>query len=287
MPKCIIGVELLDQSVRSLAYYADQQSIFGRTPASIVSAGATIAEQWPAYDGAYTPYQNATRSVTPAGPNYAGIITGGPALSAFNSGFLLYQRTYNGTTTTPGLYTAASTSTAFSAQNLHAYTVGDAITFKALLYDLPSVAYSALLGIEIPTASTTATPGAYWGEAAWVRMQELPNNMELASFERRNDGPSLQRIKTLDGSIRQYSTGANAWHIRATFRWSDTGTVAAELMAIVAYAIGRAQPIVLYIPQGIYYSGPYLDLVILDSQPVVTMPAPGVYELTIEGACQP
>lgn len=124
-------------------------------------------------------------------------------------------------------------------------------------------------------------------EAVGAYIIELPYKQELVTYRRTVTSPAKVEIKTLDGSIRQATTGQSATNINATFKWSDDGTIAKQINQILVESKNNSKPLIVYIPAGIYYNGPYLDLVIPRNDPAVIMPAPGTYELTIEGDCQP
>lgn len=124
-------------------------------------------------------------------------------------------------------------------------------------------------------------------EAVTALCEPLENHQELASYRRTPTAPSITEIKTLDGAIRQVKTGVASTSINATFRWSDDGSHAAAIDNILALSRDNVTPLIVFVPGGIYYNGPFLDLVIPRNDPVVIMPAPGTYELTIEGDCQP
>lgn len=135
--------------------------------------------------------------------------------------------------------------------------------------------------------STIHTLGGIWGEACPIRFIETPNNVELISFRYQQKDDNSQTAKTLDGVQRVVTTGQPAADISATFRWSDDGTTARNLQELLYIASALCRPFLLWIPKGIYYAGPLLELLIPSSPPTITMPAPGVYEITIEGRCQP
>lgn len=124
-------------------------------------------------------------------------------------------------------------------------------------------------------------------ECSLAVAQELPYNQELVTYRRVPSSPAVTEIKTLDGALRKVITGPAAVTITATFKWSDDGTIAKNIEAILAEAKKQAKPLILYVPSNIYYQGAAIDLVYPSSDPTITMPAPGVYELTIEGTCQP
>lgn len=125
------------------------------------------------------------------------------------------------------------------------------------------------------------------GEALAVWAQELPNTQELVSYSRRRTDPSMVEVKTLDGAIRRYITGPSSTSMSATWKWSDDGSIAKNLDQIIEQARQNAAPLLVVIPRKTYYNGPFIDLVYPTNEPHPTMPAPGVYELTIEGTCQP
>ena len=137
------------------------------------------------------------------------------------------------------------------------------------------------------TSSVSGSAPVRCSEVASAKIVELPYNQELVSYKRMRTAPSAVEVKTLDGVIRRAQTGKASMSVIATFKWSDNGTIAQKLDQILELSQVNLFPLILYIPAGIYYNGPFLDLVIPRNNPAVTMPAPGVYELTIEGDCQP
>lgn len=124
-------------------------------------------------------------------------------------------------------------------------------------------------------------------EISMAKIQEMPYNQELTSYRRTRTAPTATEIKTMDGAIRRYVTGNASTSISATFRWSDNGGIARNLSEILEQAKTNAWPLLVYVPAGIYYDGPFLDLVMPTNDPTPIMPTPGNYELTIEGPCQP
>lgn len=124
-------------------------------------------------------------------------------------------------------------------------------------------------------------------ECSLAVVQELPYNQELVSYRRAPTAPAVTEVKTLDGALRKITTGPASVMITATFKWSDDGTIAKNIGAILAEAKKQAKPLILYVPSNIYYQAAAIDLVYPTNEPTPIMPAPGVYELTIEGTCQP
>ena len=129
--------------------------------------------------------------------------------------------------------------------------------------------------------------GCQWGEACPVRYIETPNNAELTSLRYQLRDEKKQTLVTLDGVHRVTSTGTVGAEIAATFKWSDDGTTANRLQQLFYIAQMLCRPLVIWLPAGIYYSGSLLELVYTSAPPVITMPAPALYEVTIEGVCQP
>lgn len=155
---------------------------------------------------------------------------------------------------------------------------------RVLITDLPM----GFTGIETDgLLSTWNGNGGLFGELVGVSISELPNNQDLVSYRREIRNPSQKTITTLDGSKRIFVTGGAGVDISATWRWSDDGTLAKEISTTILRATSYGTPYFVYIPAGIWYGGPYLDLVVPTSTPTITMPAPGVYELTLQGECQP
>lgn len=143
----------------------------------------------------------------------------------------------------------------------------------------------------VETGQVSATNTVYGlSECAPVAGYELPNQEELVSFRRETTAPAAIEIKTLDGTIRKVSTGQPATTISARWQWSDDGTIKSFLAGILRYAAMQNYPLIIYLPGANWQqSGASIDLVWPSSgdYPVITSPAPGVYELTIEGDCQP
>lgn len=156
---------------------------------------------------------------------------------------------------------------------------------RFLITDLP---YADITGIEGDGKfAAWAANGGRFGELIGASLVELPQNQELTSFSREISNPTMQTIRTLDGSKRSILTGPPSVKMSATWRWSDDGTTAARVQTAIQNAATYGTPLVVYIPGGIWYQGPFLDYVWPDNIPAVTMPAPGVYEITISGECQP
>lgn len=191
------------------------------------------------------------------------------------------------------IYTSPNASTAFSeittATILNQPKVsyefnGIATGHHVLVTGLPS----GITAIEADgLLSTWKGNGGLWGEFVSVSLQEFPNNQELVSFRREIKNPSQQIIRTLDGSQRVFKTGPCSVEMSATWRWSDNGAFAATLNAQIDNAARYGCPFFVYIPAGIWFTGPFLDIVIPSVAPTITMPAPGVYEFTLTGECQP
>ena len=145
-----------------------------------------------------------------------------------------------------------------------------------------------MYGVEFWDDQGPATSSqSLWREVAPVLMVELPYNQELTTYKRTDIAPSSEKVMTLDGASRRYITGSGSTTIDATWRWSDDGTIADKLADILAISMDAGAPLVVYTPRGTYFSGSFLDLVVCDTPPEVTMVAPGVYELHIVGTCQP
>ena len=288
---CIIGVELRGTQNRSLIYLTGRDSsVVGVTGNSIIAETGTIAARWPISDGAFTPMQDATDTSSYGTPYAAALASDGLTgssgwglLADMGEKVAAYpMRTY---------CKAQSTASTFSVvvpDEVTATTIYDATPAqrtRTLAFNFGNNAGAVALQYSSPNSSYWR--GAYWGEVSGCLVTELPNGPEIATYNRVRTAPSTVDYKTLDGAIRRYVTGPATTSISATFRWSDNGAVAAALDQYLTLAADNALPLVVYVPSGIYYNGPFLDLVVPTNNPHPTMPAPGVYELTIEGTCQP
>lgn len=283
---CLIGVEQMG-SPNPINFWATNSSLANNTPTTILANAGIIAPTWQTNDGAWQPEQPAYVSQA-SNWNWAGIIAS--CQTGAGQALLVTYRAppIELAPTSWSYYSYPDTSTAPTAItptviNLSTSTTG---RFRRLVLDMP-FAYGQYFAMEGRAAAPTTYRGARWGEVSWANLQEIPNNQELVSYKRALTAPTAVEVKTMEGAIRRYITGPAGYNISATWRWSDNGTVAANLTDILTTATNNARPLVVYIPAGIYYDGAHLDLVVPTNDPAVTMPAPGVYELTIEGTCQP
>lgn len=303
---CIIGVEVPN----AVTIYASDAGLSGKTiqqaQADKVAAGGD-ATAWPIDDGALTPYYDGTGTSANATSYAAWTSRNLSAIQGYAEGVLVKLKPIDGTcfagqvAPTWELYGAGGGGSTFSPRSfsvLSVQSVGGEYDEEAYLAPIKTLFCGFPSGQTVPNIAaqcaidnnylqTVDKKGALWAEAVQVRLVEPPNNLELASFRYQNNGPTVTQTKTLDGALRSFATGGNAIEIAATFRWSDDGTTAQALNAILKIAVQNNRPLVLWIPQGIYYDGPFLELVVPRTRPLITMPAPGVYELTIEGDCQP
>lgn len=289
---CLIGTKAAeDGRVYSVKFSSRSASISGVTPSDLDAESTTLDAGWQTYDGAWTPAQNGERTQT---SNYqrAAVYASAPSLSVIPSWGLLFgyetklsAQVYN----LHNFFSAASASSGFAtastAQGLAVQPLRLQSSTRRLDVDFPTGA--AYVAEEMMRTFTGTVCGALWEEAYVTFLQELPYNQELTTYRRTRTAPTATEIKTMDGAIRRYVTGAASTSISGTWRWSDDGTIAKSLGEILRIAAETLQPLVIYVPAGIFFDGPFLDLVIPTADPTITMPAPGVYELTIEGTCQP
>lgn len=279
---CAIGVALIG------ANYPVTLGLFG-PPSSYpnaISAASANSNPWQAKDGAWQPAIDLAYGTSTA--------TGRHAWAAMQAtganGFLAGRLKSSSTPETITYYRAASYSDSFASftpANIFAYSsaVGERAGWLAIDPDIGTT-YNYLL-LDAYSSLAYARYDSNYLEATPTKCQIMPNNQELVSYKRAQTAPTATEVKTMDGAIRRYITSPAGYNVSATWRWSDNGTTAANLAAILKEAMANAYPLIVYIPAGIYYDGAHLDLVVPTSDPAVTMPAPGVYELTIEGSCQP
>ena len=281
---CIIGVELV--SYIQPRYIARDGQIIGQTPNALNSESTTTTANWTGQDGAFTPSQDASASA-PYGTPYASAFAYVTAASGTFA--LLAEHTPPGTQSPYNVTTFAKSSGAsYSFAKVAAdYVAADAMFSnhrRHLAFNFGAAQY---VGVQYSSVVSSTYRGAEWGEVAGADVVEIPNNQDLVSYKRQRTAPTYQEVKTLDGVKRRVITGPASTTFAATWQWSDNGQTAATLDKILAKAAETIAPLVVYIPAGIYYNGPFLDLVIPTNEPAVIMPAPGVYSLTIEGTCQP
>lgn len=256
---CLIGVEMLGG----------------------VSAPGTGAQNWPFSDGAWTPAADYYISASSYQITLPYISQGATNALLIDTAVPIHLRPDQSIpTNTYCLYVGGSanlTLQSISDGRGHAlYITTDGAfetttTNSRLFYQSSSSVSSHVQGAEISMA----------------KIVEVPYNQELVSYRRTPSAPSSIEIKTMDGAVRRYVTGPASTTIAATWRWSDDGTIATQLGDILSLSKSYCYPLIVFAPAGIYYTGAALDLVIPANEPTVTMPAPGVYELTIEGTCQP
>lgn len=281
---CLIGVEYIGANV-----YAAQPP----NPtdyASAASASLTFPS-WPAYDGSFTPSTLATWTTalptntqwwaaTAANSNANAIFAS--TVAPRSQEFVTFYSTVSG----------SFSQIANEGLSVDGIAISNGVAVKNSATDCRALAYNhngtaAMVAYSSYPYITTTKHACYCGELAQAQIVEIPNNQELVSYKRAQVAPTATEVKTMDGAIRRYVTGSASYTLSATWRWSDNGTTAATLSGIFRDAMANAYPLIVYIPAGIYYDGAHLDLVVPTNDPAVTMPAPGVYELTIEGSCQP
>lgn len=292
--RCYLGAELLLDyneiyfGAAALSSYNPQNHSYNYLK------GVLTAAQWCVGDGASTPGQEVLRdNYTPdSGHVYADV------LCRFPSGYdaIFWSGEYYTDTFPPKIYTAQNATTNFGPSP-GIYTQWVFSETQTIVRQPPQKFYNFILttqnpgpflclcndggGAVTPTSITTR-------ECAPLLLVEFPNNMELVSYNRVRTAPTTVDYKTLDGAIRRYITGPATTSVSATWRWSDDGSVAKKLdEQILTTAKELASPLVLYVPAGIYFNGPFIDLVIPTNDPHPVMVAPGTYELTLEGSCQP
>lgn len=289
---CLIGVKAAeDGRVFNVNFCSRSATISGVTPTTLNSETTTVSASWQPNDGSWVPYQNCERTQS-SNPQRAAVYATAPSLSVIPSWGLLFGYETKLTAQAYNLhsyFTAASSSSGFvaanNAQGLSVRPLKLQSSTRRLVVDFPTgVAYVAE---EMARSYNGSYCGACWQEAYVSFLQELPYNQELVTYRRTRTAPTSMDIKTLDGAIRRAVTGVASTSISGTWRWSDDGTIAKSVGEILRIAMETLMPLVVYVPAGIYYEGPFLDLVIPSSEPTITMPAPGVYELIIEGTCQP
>ena len=287
---CIVGVKAFEDAYVKLSNRSG--SISGVTPTTLNGESSTTqSAAWQCMDGAWTPAQNVERQ-QPSGTMYAIIYANAPSLSILPSWGLLFGYTTKQTAQSYNLhqyFTAASSSSGFASYNgvsvLNVQPLKLQSDRRRLLLDWPSG--TGYVAEQMRRSYNGTDAGACFTEAYGAYIQELPYGQELVSYRRTRTAPTATEIKTMDGAIRRYVTGSASTSVSATWRWSDDGTIATKLTEILRCAMETLQPLIVYVPAGIYYDGPFLDLVMPTSDPTITMPAPGVYELSLEGTCQP
>lgn len=251
---CIIGVEILTGATYP----------------------GTAAQNWLFNDGAWTPYANYS------------VPYSGYTITLPPGGNAILYGTYTDLNSRPDLVYPNNTYNLYvnNAVNTSCYSIGQSPRRLVITTDggLEAATQNNRLSYSSGISGLSYVGGQ---EIASAKIVEVPYNQELTSYERRRTAPSMIEVTTLDGAKRQARTGNASTSIRATFKWSDDGTIAATVDGILELARINLYPLIVYIPAGIYYNGPWLDLVIPSNEPTVIMPAPGVYELTIEGKCQP
>lgn len=286
---CLIGTKARENSAPK--YTSRNTSISGVTVSTLNSETTTATPDWTAGDGAWTPGQNCERSHS-SGLQYTGCYMTMPNVLQLKSnwGILCGYETQ----LTANAYNVNYFYTAPSGGSFAATTAPTKLDVKPILgsstshiiaLDYPTSAVSVALQMARSYAGTVS--GCIWTECYGAYLQELPYNQELVSYRRIRTAPSSTTIKTLDGAIRKVATGLAATSVSTTFKWSDDGTIAEAVSDILRAAADNLTPLILYVPQAVYYGGACLDLIHPSSDPTITMPAPGVYELTIEGTCQP
>lgn len=289
---CILGVKgAAENADYTLKFSSRNTSINGVSPNTLNGESTTLDAAWQATDGAWTPAQNGERSQASAA-QYATVYAKAPSLSLATSWGLLFgyetklsAQSYNLHTYHYSTGASSGFQSASGAQGLSVRPLMLTSSTRRLDVDFPPGA--AYVAEQMQRSFSGTVCGALWQEAYIAFLQELPYNQELTTYRRTRTAPTSTEIKTMDGAIRRYVTGPASTSVNATWRWSDDGTIASAVSEILRIAAETLQPLIVYVPAGIYFDGPFLDLVMPTNDPAVIMPAPGTYEITIEGTCQP
>lgn len=284
---CLIGVEYVAQNV-----YAGQSPNPDNFSAAS-SASLTFAS-WPAYDGAFTPKILASwRTSLPTTTEWWAVTSGNNKANALFAATVVpgaeeqvvFYKTVSGSFARFGGVSSSPLRGVFISR-------GEGVTINAGTADCRTIMFDhdgshAMISYASQPYVTARVHNCYCSELAQAQIVEMPNNQQLINYKRTQTAPTSIDIKTMDGAIRRYATGGASTDITATWRWSDDGELARKLTDILKDAVKNVYPLIIYIPQGLYYDESHLDLVVPNSPPAIIMPAPGVYELTIDGSCQP
>lgn len=294
---CIIGAQIITTDKR----YQNGWELLPTTEADAATYDR-LEPTWPQYDGAWTPKDSGTAAYSsgPAGwwATLANDVAGSRHAFLVATPYTA-QGGVNPSQMGIAWAQAGSYGSGSGRKYLYFRKSGSTSIGTSIRVD-PDVGYSRwIIFDELSTNATSfcldvidRTPAASEhlirvSEFTLLSYAEMTENQELVSYRRTRTAPSAVEIKTMDGAVRKYVTGSASTAISATWRWSDNGAIASKLDNILRYAQDSGSPLVVYVPSGIYYNGPFLDIVRATNEPTVTMPAPGIYELTIEGTCQP
>lgn len=278
---CIIGAILRAQS----NYWC---GLFGppSTPEGCATSTSAMTNPWQIQDGSNTPALYQTYGSSTAVGKHAWGAVNVTTPTGVNG--IYVSRLYDSTAPTARWYGAQYYNSAWTQSGTAKWIDWAASDQKRYLCIDSAIGTTYMYYMLDTYHSTEYARYDYgYGELDAARLVELPTTQELVSYRRTQTAPTQIEVKTMDGARRRYVTGVASTSIAATWRWSDDGTIAATLDLILSAAQSTADPLIVYTPAGIYHTGASMDLVVPDNSPAVTMPAPGVYELTIEGTCQP
>lgn len=128
-------------------------------------------------------------------------------------------------------------------------------------------------------------------EVACANLVELQYNQALSSWTRTPGTVNSQTLTMQNGRTMQIITSKATDQISASYKWSDDGTLARQLYNIFTEIASTGSPLLWVPPVPDTNQGSITnrtpEFLVLDSIPEISQTATTIWQMTINGRCQP